>query len=134
MIVWGFPEDSDPLVLALGLCYFQKNICGSLWPSTQLLRTSAQDTVTSTGSLHKSSRGLVVRDRGVAGLRLARTWPCVGAQVKYGSHVVIWTACKVTHNQYETTCGLRHHRRERLHASGSISKLRTRLPIPGVTT
>ena len=31
--------------------------------------------------------------------------PCVGAQVKYGSHVVIWMACKRTHNQYETSCG-----------------------------
>ena len=29
------------------------------------------------------------------------SWPCVGAQVKDGYHVVIWTACKRTHNQYE---------------------------------
>ena len=41
------------------------------------------------------SRGL---DREVAGSRLARS--CVGAQVKYWSHVVIWTACKRTHNKY----------------------------------
>ena len=48
------------------------------------------------------------------------SWPCVGAQVKDGSHVVIWTACKRTHNQYETSCGFRPHQRECLYASGSI--------------
>ena len=35
----------------------------------------------------------------------AASWPCIGAQVKYGSHVVIWTACKRMHNQYETSSG-----------------------------
>ena len=31
------------------------------------------------------------------------SWLYVGAQVKDGSHVVIRTACKRTHNQYETS-------------------------------
>ena len=34
-------------------------------------------------------------------------WSCVGAQVKDGSHVVIWMACKRRHSQYETRCGFR---------------------------
>ena len=41
--------------------------------------------------------------------------------MKDGSHVVIWTACKITHNQYETSCEFRPHPRKCLYASGSIS-------------
>ena len=50
-------------------------------------------------------------------------WSCVGAQVKDGSHVVIWTAYKGTHNQYETSCGFRPHPRECPYANGNISSL-----------
>ena len=30
---------------------------------------------------------------------------CVRTQLKYGSHVVNWMACKRPHNQYEAECG-----------------------------
>ena len=61
----------------------------------------------------------------VHGLLEPESLPCVGTQVKAGSHVVIWTACKRTHNQYETSCGILPHPRECLYASGSISSLST---------
>ena len=50
---------------------------------------------------------------------------CVGVQVKDGSHVVIWTACKGTHNQYETGCGIRRHPQEGINANGNIPTLVT---------
>ena len=62
---------------------------------------------------------LVVR---VVDLR-PRGLPCIGAQVKDESHVVIWTVCKRTHNQYETSCEFRSHPRECLYASASIISL-----------
>ena len=37
--------------------------------------------------------------------------------------MVIWTACKRTHNQHETNCGFQPHPRECLCASGSIINL-----------
>ena len=78
--------------------------------------------------------GLVVRVVGsrVRNLLEPESWHCVGAQVKDGSHVVIWTACKGTHNQYETSSGFLPHPRECLYASGSISSLSIGpdLPIP----
>ena len=57
----------------------------------------------------------------VNGLLEPTSWSCDGAQVKNGSRVVIWTSCKRTHNQYETSCGFRPHPRECLYASGSIT-------------
>ena len=71
------------------------------------------------------SRGLVIRvvdlrPRARGWLETA-SWPSVRAQVKYGTHVVIWTACKITHKQYKTSCGFQAHPRECLYASGSIS-------------
>ena len=47
------------------------------------------------------SRGL--ETEGCAFKRVPETasWHCIGAQVKNGSYVVIWEACKRTHNQYE---------------------------------
>ena len=50
----------------------------------------------------------------VAGSRPAR--PCELA-------FVIWTACKIMHNQYATSCGFRPHPRECIYASGSIISL-----------
>ena len=38
-------------------------------------------------------------------------------------HVLIWTAFKITHNQYETGRGFRPHPRECLYASGNIISL-----------
>ena len=49
-------------------------------------------------------------------------WPCVGTQVKDGPHVIIWTACKRTYNQYETSCGFRPHPRECLYANSNIKQ------------
>ena len=79
---------------------------------------------------HVCWRGLVVKSRRletegsrVGGLLEPASWPCVSAKVKDGSHIVIWTACKSTHNQYETSCGFLPHPRECLYASGSISSL-----------
>ena len=43
----------------------------------------------------------------------------VRAQIKDGPYVVIWTACKRMHNQYETSCEFRLHPRECLYVSGS---------------
>ena len=57
-----------------------------------------------------------------SGLIEPASWPCVGAQVKDGSHVVISTACKITHSQYETSCGFRPLPRKGI-ASSSISIL-----------
>ena len=51
------------------------------------------------------------------------SWPCVGAQVKDGSYIVIWTACKRTLDQYECSCGFRSHPRKCLCVSGSIRNL-----------
>ena len=48
------------------------------------------------------SCGLETEGLHVRGLLEPASWPCVGAQVKDWSHVVIWAACKITHNQYET--------------------------------
>ena len=55
--------------------------------------------------------GLETEGSRVRGLLEPENWPCVGAQVKDGSHVVIWAACKRTHNQYETSCRFRPHPR-----------------------
>ena len=64
------------------------------------------------------SRVLVVRavdlkprGRGVRGLLEPASWPCVGAQVKIWVPCRDWTACKRTHNQYETGCGFLPHPR-----------------------
>ena len=62
----------------------------------------------------------------VRGLIEYVSWPCFREQVKDWFHVVIWAACKRTHNQYETSCGYRPHPRECLYASGSISNLSIR--------
>ena len=40
------------------------------------------------------SRGRGFEGSRVQGLLESASWSCVGAQVKDGSHVVIWTACK----------------------------------------
>ena len=61
---------------------------------------------------------------GVRVLAESVSWPCVGAQVKDGSHVVIWTAYKITHDQYGTSCGFRSHPWGCIHASGSIISIR----------
>ena len=49
------------------------------------------------------SRGLVVRvvdlRPRVRGLLESASWPCVCTQVKDGSLIVIWTACKITLDQ-----------------------------------
>ena len=53
----------------------------------------------------------------VRGLQQHVSWPCIGER---------WVpcrdfdACKRTHNQYETSCGVRPHPWECLYASGSI--------------
>ena len=51
------------------------------------------------------------------------SWHCVVAQIIYKSHVLSWTACKRTHNQYETSCGFLPHPRECIYDSGSIISL-----------
>ena len=43
------------------------------------------------------------------------------AHVKDGSYVVNRTACKRTHNQFETGCAFQPHPRESIYASGSIT-------------
>ena len=73
-------------------------------------------------------RGLVGRIAdtevlGVQGLLEPTNWPCVGAQVKDESHVVLWTVCKIPHNQNETSCRFGPHTRECLYSSGNISTL-----------
>ena len=80
-----------------------------------MLGTLSTDTVRVVRGVPKGSR--------VRGFLEPASWPCVGAQVKDGAHGVIWTACKRTHNQYETSCGFRPHPRECLYASGSIISL-----------
>ena len=69
------------------------------------------------------SRGLETEGSLVLGLLEPASWPCVCAQVNDGSHVVIWTACERTHNQYKTSCGFRPHPRECLNATVSIISL-----------
>ena len=49
--------------------------------------------------------------------------PYVSVQVKDGSHVLIWKACKITHNQYEPGCRFRLHQWEFQYANGSITWL-----------
>ena len=67
------------------------------------------------------------RGRGVSYSKLARICGLAlhWCEVKYVSHVVIWTwtACKRTNNQYETSFGFRPHPREGIYASGSIISL-----------
>ena len=46
------------------------------------------------------SRGHEIEGSRVWGLHESESWPCVGAQVKDWSHVVIWMAGKITHTQY----------------------------------
>ena len=76
-------------------------------------------------SLVVKSRGLESEGSRVRGLLEPESWPCVGAHVKKDeSHVVIWRACKRTHNQYETSCGFRPtHGIIYLYASESMSSL-----------
>ena len=54
-------------------------------------------------STYVYSHGLMVRvvdlRLRVRGLLESASWPCVCAQVKDGSHIVIWTACKITLDQ-----------------------------------
>ena len=69
------------------------------------------------------SRGHETDGSRVRGLLEPVSWPCVGAQLKDGSHVVIRTACKSAHNQYETSCGFWPHPQECIYANGSISSL-----------
>ena len=63
----------------------------------------------------------------VVGWRLAKSCGLAlcRAQVKVGSDVMIWAACKRTHKQYETSCGFRAHPREILYASDGTSILST---------
>ena len=89
---------------------------------TQTCRTLGCSSNTHICSLLVWSRVRVVDTR-VRGLLEVVSWPCVGAQVNDGSHVKVWTACKRTHNQYETSCGFRPHPRECLYASGIVISL-----------
>ena len=49
-----------------------------------------------------SSCGHKTEGSRVGGVLEYVSWPCIGAQLKDVSYVVIWTACKPTHNQYKT--------------------------------
>ena len=75
----------------------------------------------------KTLRSLVVRVVDfrpmVRGLIESTNWLCVSAQVKYRSHVVIWTASKRTHNQYDTNCRFISHPLEYIYANCSISSV-----------
>ena len=53
------------------------------------------------------SRELEMEESRFRGLLEYVNWPCVDAQVKYESHVMFWTACKIIHNQYENRCRFR---------------------------
>ena len=70
-----------------------------------------------------SCRGLETDGSLVRGFLEPESWPCVGAQAKGGSHVVIWAACRRMLNQYETSCVFRPHPTECLYARCSIFSL-----------
>ena len=59
----------------------------------------------------------------VRGLLESGSWPYVGTQIKNGPYVVICTACKRTHNKYETSCGFWPHPWECLNDIGSIRSI-----------
>ena len=65
--------------------------------------------------------GLGLRGRG---LIESESLPSISVQVKDDSHIMLWMASKITHNEYETSCRFWSHPQEYLYASGSISSLK----------